>query len=31
MALTLTLFGPGIYPTPLVHLIQITAAQIAAK
>lgn len=29
--LTLMLFVLGVYPTPLVHLIQVTAAQIAAK
>jgi NADH-quinone oxidoreductase subunit N len=31
VALTLMLFGLGVYPTPLVHLIQVTAAQIAAR
>jgi NADH-quinone oxidoreductase subunit N len=30
-ALTLILFGLGVYPTPLVHLIQLTAAQMAVK
>ena len=29
--LTLMLFVLGVYPTPLVHLIQVTAAQIAAR
>jgi len=29
--LTLMLIGLGVYPTPLIHLIQVTAAQIAAK
>ncbi|MGA8819662.1 MAG: NADH-quinone oxidoreductase subunit N, partial [Xanthobacteraceae bacterium] len=31
VALTLMLFGLGVYPTPLVHLIQLTAAQIAVR
>jgi len=31
VALTLMLFGLGVYPTPLVHLIQSTAAQIAFR
>ena len=31
VALTLMLFGLGVYPTPLVHLIQLTAAQIAFR
>ena len=30
-ALTLMLIGLGVYPTPLVHLIQVTAAQLAAR
>jgi len=30
-ALTLMLFGLGVYPTPLVHLIQITAAQMTVR
>jgi NADH-quinone oxidoreductase subunit N len=30
-ALTLMLIGLGVYPTPLVHLIQVTAAQFAAR
>src|SRR5665213_961125 len=30
-ALTLMLFGLGVYPTPLVHLIQLTAVQIAVR
>jgi NADH-quinone oxidoreductase subunit N len=30
-ALTLMLFGLGVYPTPLVHLIQVTAAQMAIR
>jgi NADH-quinone oxidoreductase subunit N len=30
-ALTLMLFGLGIYPTPLVHLIQVTAAQMTVR
>jgi NADH-quinone oxidoreductase subunit N len=30
-ALTLILFGLGLYPTPLVHLIQVTAAQLVIK
>jgi NADH-quinone oxidoreductase subunit N len=29
--LTLMLIGLGVYPTPLVHLIQVTAAEIAAR
>jgi len=31
VALTLMLLGLGVYPTPLVHLIQLTAAQIAVR
>jgi NADH-quinone oxidoreductase subunit N len=31
VVLTLMLFGLGVYPTPLVHLIQLTAAQIAVR
>jgi NADH-quinone oxidoreductase subunit N len=31
VALTLMLFGLGVYPTPLVHLIQLTAVQIAVR
>ena len=31
VALTLMLFELGVYPTPLVHLIQLTAAQIAVR
>ena len=31
VALTLMLFGLGVYPTPLVHLIQVTAAQLVAR
>jgi NADH-quinone oxidoreductase subunit N len=30
-ALTLMLFGLGVYPTPLVHLIQVTAAQMTVR
>src|SRR5665213_2050076 len=30
-ALTLMLIGLGVYPTPLVHLIQVTAAQFVAR
>jgi len=31
VALTLMLFALGVYPTPLVHLIQVTAAQLAVR
>jgi NADH-quinone oxidoreductase subunit N len=30
-ALTLMLFALGVYPTPLVHLIQVTAAQMTVR
>ena len=30
-ALTLMLFGLGVYPTPLVHLIQVTATQMTVR
>ena len=31
VALTVVLIWLGVYPTPLVHLIQITAAQVVAR
>jgi NADH-quinone oxidoreductase subunit N len=30
-ALTFVLFALGVYPTPLVHLIQVTAAQMTVR